>query len=101
MAKRYVLLIADGELSEDDVKKLARILGQAHPDSKLILVRDNRLAVIVKTTNQEAPLLRERSANITLGERRLVPVLTSGAIGKLKRRAAESGTTENGKVPER
>ena len=98
MAKRYVLLVADGEISEGEMKKLAAILEQRHRGVKLIRVRDNDHAVVVKTTNAIAPLLRLPQGRVIVGGKTLMTVLTSGAIGKLKKRASEMAV--NGQVHE-
>ena len=99
MSKRYVLLEADRGLSDADMKTLHSILEGKYGQLKVIAVRDRPRAVIVKTTNSVAPLLRETVGEIRLGDGRLTPVLTSGSIGKLKSRASESETTRDGKVP--
>ncbi len=91
--------MAEEGLTEEDAKNLAQILGQRHGKVKVIAVASNPRALIVKTTNAVAPILREPSGQIKLGGKTLVSVLTSGSIGKLKRRAAETETTGIGKVP--
>lgn len=101
MARRYVLYLADAELGEPEVQELTRILEGRHGKLKVILVRGNGRALIVRTTPQVAAELRDRSGRIRLGENEVSTVLSSGVIGKLKRRATASGTTEDGKVPER
>lgn len=90
MAKRYVLLVADADLSEADKKELTTILEARHGKVKLISVRGNSRAVIVKTTSEAAPLLRDPGARLGVGGKGLVSVLTSGAVGNLKRRASEA-----------
>jgi len=100
MSKRYVLLVADRELSERDRRDLSSMLEGRHGKVTVIPVEKNPRAVIVKTTDSVAPLLREMSGKLCLGGKRLVTVLTSGSIGKLKSRAAESETTRDGKVPQ-
>ena len=99
MAKRYILLEADGGLSDGDVKELAKILEDRYGNLKLIQVQGNRRMVIVKMTAAVAPFFREHSGQMRLGGKELVSVLTSGAIGKLKRRAAKSEKTGNGQIP--
>ncbi len=98
MSKRYVLLVADGELSDGDRKNLSLLLEEKYGKVTVIPVENPR-AVIVKTTNAVAPLLREMSGELHLGGKRLVTVLTSGSIGKLKSRASGSETTKDGEVP--
>ncbi|MGD0318994.1 MAG: hypothetical protein ABSB56_04805 [Nitrososphaerales archaeon] len=99
MSKRYVLLVADGDLSDGDRRDLSAMLERRHGKVTVILVEGNPRAVIVKTTNTVAPLLREMSGELHLGEKRLVTVLTSGSIGKLKSRASGGGTTKDGEIP--
>jgi hypothetical protein len=93
--------MADGGLSDRETKELERILERRHGKLKLIQDKGNDRAVIVKTTNVVAPQLRQQSGKIRLGKKEVVAVLTSGAIGKLKRRASESVSTSSGKVPDR
>lgn len=100
MTKRYVLLVADGELSAGNRRDLSAILERRHGKVTVIPVEKNPRAVIVKTTNSVAPLLRETSGELHLGGKRLVTVLTSGSIGKLKNRASGSETMKDGKVPQ-
>jgi hypothetical protein len=99
MSKRYVLLVADGELSDGDRRDLSVMLERRHGKVTIIPVVKNPRAVIVKTTNAVAPLLRETSGELHLGGKRLVTILTSGSIGKLKNRASGSRTTKDGEVP--
>ena len=100
MSKRYVLLVADGDLSEGDRRDLSLMLEGRHWKVTVIPVEKNPRAVIVKTTNSVAPLLREMSGELHLGGKGLVTVLTSGSIGKLKSRAFDGETTRDGKVPQ-
>ncbi len=97
MSKRYVLLVADWAISESEKKTLRSIIERRHPGDKLIEVQENPRAVIVKTTNEIAPSFRAEGAP-TIGGRRLTAVLTSGAVGNLKKRAAEAAS--NGQVHE-
>jgi hypothetical protein len=101
VARRYVLYLADEELGDPGVQELSRILEGRHGKLKFIPVRGNGRALIVRTTPQVAAELRERSGTIQVGEIEVSTVLSSGVIGKLKRRAGESGTIADGKVPER
>jgi len=98
-SKRYVLLASEEALTEGERKELAGILERRYGKAKLIAVEGNPKAVIIKTTSQTAPLLRDLTPRLTIHGKRLTPVLTSGAIGKLKRRAAPAAA--NGKVHER
>jgi hypothetical protein len=100
MSKRYVLLVADGEFSAGDRRDLSVMLERTYGKVTVIPVEENPRAVIVKTTNSVAPLLREMSGELHLGGKQLVAMLTSGSIGKLKSRASGSETTEDGKVPQ-
>jgi hypothetical protein len=99
MSKRYVLLVSTDELSEEDRKDLSSILEDRYGKVSVITVRRNPRALIVKTTNSAAPLLRKTSGELRLGEKRLAAVLTSGSIGKLKSIAAGSETIRDVKVP--
>ena len=98
MSKRYVLLIADGAISEPERKMLRSIIERRHQGDKLIEVQGNPRAVIVRTTNEVAPSFRTEEEALNIGGKRLTSVLTSGAVGNLKRRAAEAET--NGQVHE-
>ena len=97
MSKRYVLLEASREMGEAELKKLGEVV-QGFPGSKLITLERNRTMVIAKTTNLVAPILREKG--VMVGDLALKTVLTSGNIGKLKRRARGEGTNGVGQVPQ-
>jgi hypothetical protein len=97
MAKRYVLFFAKSDLSENDLRRFLEVVRGYHQSAKTIAVKGNQKAVIVKTTNQVAPVLRDIKPGIKVGGIDIIPVLTSGAIGNLKRRASEAAA--NGKVP--
>jgi len=97
--KRYVLFKSEKALTEGERKQLAEILERRYGKAKLIAIEGNPRAVIVKTTNETAPQLRDLDPKLTINGKRLTSVLTSGAIGKLKRRAAPA--VANGKVHER
>ena len=101
MSKRYVLLMAEANLTGEDTKKLMKMLGSRYGKVKLIPVDENPKAVVVKTTNAGAPLFRESISEIMLNGKKLQTVLTSGSIGRLKRRAGESRTTASGEVSKR
>ena len=88
-AKRYVLLMANADLSDAEMRDLAAILKERHGEVKLISVNENPRAIIVKTTNYVAPSLRGDLVLAASGKR-LVSVSTSGAVGNLKRRAKGS-----------
>jgi hypothetical protein len=97
MPKRYVLFYSKSDLSEGDLRQFSELIGKWHQDAKVIQVKGNPRAVIVRTSNEIAPGLRGARPGIRVGENELVTVLTSGAIGKLKKRASEPAV--NGKVP--
>ncbi len=97
-AKRYVLLLSDGDLGDADVEGLQRVMEDRYGRIKLITVEGNRRALIVKTTNAVAPLIRERTSALRAGRWTLRAVLTSGAVGKLKK--SVSGGTLDGQVSE-
>jgi hypothetical protein len=98
MSKRYVLLVSDAAISEPQKKTLKSVIERRHPGDKLIEIPGNPRAVIVKTTNDIAPSFRTDDGAPTIGGKKLTAVLTSGAVGNLKRRAA--GATPNGQVHE-
>lgn len=98
MPKRYVLLMAEAPLSEDDARGLESILGNRFGEVKVIAVDNNPRALIVKTTEPISRALRDEDGVMGPGGTKLRPTLTSGAIGKLKKRAAEASA--NGKIHE-
>ena len=98
MSKRYVLFLAESALTERDMTELASAAKGAYGAVKLIPVEGNPRAVILKTSDAVARVLR-RAGNDGWGAGLLTPVLTSGSIGKLKSRATETGSTRHGKVP--
>ncbi len=98
MPKRYVLLMAESDLSEVEVNELRSAFERRHPGSKVILVEGNTRAAIIKTTNKVASLLRTPEGVPNLRGKELTPVLTSGAVGNLKRRALRAAN--NGQVHE-
>ncbi|MDG7008205.1 MAG: hypothetical protein JRN06_08165 [Nitrososphaerota archaeon] len=98
MPKRYVLLVADAAITQPERKALQSVIERRHPGDRVIEVQGNPRAVIVKTTNEVAPSFRTTEGAPTVGGKRLTAVLTSGAVGNLKRRAAEAAT--NGQVHE-
>ncbi len=80
---------AEGEISDADLKGLEQILHKRHGEVKLIRVQRAVNALIVKTTSDEAPDIRRKSGKLRIGRIHLESVLSSGAIGKLKKRALE------------
>jgi hypothetical protein len=97
MSKRYVLFYSSSDLSEEDLRRFSEVVMGWHQSAKVITVKGNPKAVIVRTTNQIAPALRDIKPGILVGGVQFVSVLTSGAIGNLKKRASEAAA--NGKVP--
>jgi len=97
MSKRYMLFYAKSNLSDDDVRRLLEVVRGWHQAAKVISVKGNPRAVIIRTTNQIVPILRGIKPGIKVGGVEFVSVLTSGAIGNLKKRASEAAA--NGKVP--
>ena len=97
MPKRYVLFLARSDLSEGDVRRFSELVRRWHQEAKVIEVRGNPRALIVKTSNEAAPRLRDVRPGFRVAGTELVAVLTSGAIGNLKKRATEPAA--NGKVP--
>jgi hypothetical protein len=85
--KRYVLLVSDSDLAgaEDE---LGEYLEGRFGRMKLIPLKGDPRSVIVKTTAEVAARLRGRESSIVFRGGRVRTVLTSGAVGNLKRRAA-------------
>ncbi len=96
-AKRYVLFISSEDLSQAEVDSFAEAVGRRAGAATVIQVKGTPRALIVKTTNAGASLLRGDGSGLPVGAKRLVSVLTSGAIGNLKKRVP--GAAANGKVP--
>ena len=100
MAKRYVLLKSDSELDEDDLGDLAEALRTLDPRGKVIPIKGSGMWVVLKTNVPSATRIRQGGLGLRAGEHDLISILTSGAIGKLKKRAQDGGPTAVGKVPE-
>jgi hypothetical protein len=98
--KRYVLIQAEGKLSSEELSSLTRMLEQRHGSLGLILVDSPRTSLIVKTERAVADDIRESLAAATFGGVRVKTVLTSGNIGKLKRRVRGSSAREDVEVPQ-
>ncbi len=98
--KRYVLLLADRALVEEDLAELSGVVQKLAGRAALISLKENPKAVVVKTSGPGARSLRLAGADIRVRGTVLKGVATSGAIGKLKNRAAASRTAEHGEVPE-
>ena len=90
MSKRYVLFLSDSDLDGHDFEAVARIKTSKCRDVKVIPVKENPRAVVVRTTSVDARGLRSGALGMAVGERRLVSISTSGAIGNLKKLALES-----------
>jgi len=88
--------MADSALTEDDLRLFAELMRRKVPAAKVIAVKGSPKAVIVKTTNDQAPLLRGTRLTLRGRGAELTTVLTSGAIGNLKKRAR--GVAANGQV---
>jgi len=101
MSKRYVLIFSDGDFSEALRRDLAVALEGRYGGAGVIAVDSNPRAVIVKTTDVCAELLRRECEHIRVGKMHLTTVLSSGSIGKLKSRASSGGAeARHGKVHE-
>lgn len=98
MPKRYVLLLAGEEISDAGLRALRKAVGRRLGDLKVISVKGNSRAVIIRTDEPGARAIRSEGVLSAPGGLRLTPVLTSGAIGNLKRRAEEAAS--NGEVHE-
>ena len=92
-----MLFLSKSDLSEEDLRRFLEVIRRLLSEAKITAVKGNPKAVIVKTTNLVAPMLRDLEPGIKVGRTELESVLTSGAIGNLKKRALEAAA--NGKVP--
>lgn len=100
MTKRYVLLLADRDLGAEELTGLSESLELRFGKSKVIVLKGNPRAVVVRTTNRVAPMLRGQDGALVVGGTKLTPELTSGSIGKLKRRASATQGSKHGQVHE-
>lgn len=91
--------MAEAPLSLADVRATKATLESRFGELKVITVDVNPKALIVRADEPSVRLLRRDGLVSVAGGVRLTPVLTSGVIGKLKKRAA--GAAANGKVHER
>jgi len=98
--KRYVLIQAEGSLSQEGLSTLTRMLEQRHGSMGLTLLDSQLTSLIVKTDRATAEAIRESLADATFGGTRVRTVLTSGNIGKLKRRVQGSSPRDDGEVPQ-
>ena len=96
--KRYVLYEGDRPLSREDVGIMEGILEGRHGKLKLIPVKGSPRHLVGKTSGPVALAIRERSSHLEVAGTRVAAVLTSGSIGKLKRRAEGSRTRDVGQV---
>ena len=90
-------MAADADISEKEIRDFGTYLEKRYGKVKLISVEGNARALIVKTTNEVAPLLRSPERPLRAGGKALVAVLTSGGVGKLKRTASTANA--HGEVP--
>jgi hypothetical protein len=97
VAKRYVLLMSEGEFSTEEIKRIGEILEGRYGKVKMIPLKENSKAVVVKTDNEVATKLKYPEWALVIGGKKVRPVLTSGAIVNLKRRASVAAA--NGQVP--
>ena len=98
--KRYVLIQADGKLTAEELSTLTRMLEQRHGSLGMTLVEAPVTSLIVKTDRAAAEDIRESLSEAAFGGKRVRTVLTSGNIGKLKRRVQRSSAREDVKVPQ-
>lgn len=98
MPKRYLLLLAGRALDDGDIRVLESSMEELSKNLKVIGVKGNPKAVIVRTDGPGARALRSKGGVTGPGGVLLSPVLSSGVIGKLKRRAREA--MGNGKIHE-
>ncbi|QQG49436.1 MAG: hypothetical protein HY247_03800 [archaeon] len=96
MAKRYLLLLAERPLGQEDLEAISGELKARALRASVIQVDANPMAVIVKTDQRGAMALRERAPSAGPPLR---AVLSSGSIGKLKSRAKAAVATVDGQVP--
>ena len=98
--KRYILIQAEGRLSPEGLSTLTRMLEQRHGSLGMTLVDSPQTSLIVKTDRAAAEAIRESLADATFDGTRVRTVLTSGNIGKLKRRVQGSYPRDDVKVPQ-
>jgi hypothetical protein len=94
MSKRYVLLLSGTDIDEERWEALVKHFEGRYGKVKAIRVKGNDKAMIVKTDNVSAPRMREENGQLMAGTASIETVLTSGSIGKLKRRASEGRMRE-------
>jgi hypothetical protein len=97
--KRYVLLMWEGgPFTDDERKRLTRLLEQRYGNVRVIPVDGSDCSLVVKTDVLGAASMRESISEFRIGEKKIASVLTSGCIGKLKKRALESAASGVGEV---
>jgi hypothetical protein len=74
------------------------MIEKRHGQVTAISVKGNPRALIVKTSEPVASMLRGEELRLEAEGKEVTSVLTSGAIGKLKKRATEAAA--NGKIPQ-
>lgn len=87
--------------SEAAEAKLERILKQRHGKVTIIPVRGCQGFLIVRTTPDAAADLRESLATLEIEGEKVVSLMTSGCISKLKRLANRRAASVDAKVSER
>ena len=97
-SKRYILLEAERDMTPQEWMGFVHTLEQRFGKLKAIPVEGNDRALLVRTDNVNAPRIRGESPRMKIGDKRVVSILTSGSIGKLKRRAKESAERGFGKI---
>jgi len=90
-------LESDADLSGEDYDELSKVLLARDPKGKVIQLKGEARWVVLKTIQPVSSSIRELGG-LTVGTVRLEPRLTSGAIGKLKKRVQGRGSTKNGQV---
>ena len=98
MPRRYLLLLSSAALTSAEFRELGAAWEGRFGGVKVIAVGGNPKAVIVRMDGPSAIALRDQGEVRGPGGIRLTPVLSSGVIGKLKRRATEA--RGNGKIHE-
>lgn len=99
MSKRYILFMANERLTEQDLRSIQSVLERRFRGLKIIGLKSNDKVLIVRTDEPSARALRSQGRFSSPGGVKLEPKLTSGAIGKLKKRASEAAAI--GKIHER
>ncbi|MDG6898404.1 MAG: hypothetical protein JRN24_01565 [Nitrososphaerota archaeon] len=89
--KRYVLIEADRDFMPDEIGRVTDFLSRGRPQLKVIRPKGNGSALICRTDVGGASWVREAIGEF-LGPVKLRTTLTSGCVGKLKRRASAGGS---------